>query len=69
MPLRIRVTYVKSFQLNPNSSYFEAEVKPPNMSKSTVDYPKNICLKAFENYESFKSCGGSVIGWGGGRGK
>lgn len=47
MPLRIGVTYVISFQLNPNKYYFEVGVKPPNMSKSTVDYPKNMCLKAW----------------------
>lgn len=31
------------------------------MSKSTLDYPYNMCLSAFEDYESFKSSGGSVI--------
>lgn len=69
MPLRIGEPYVISFQLNPNKSYFEAGVKPRNMSKSTVDYPNNMCLSAFENYESFKSSGGSLNGmWGGGGG-
>lgn len=31
------------------------------MSKSSLDYPYNMCLSAFEDYESFKSSGGSVI--------
>lgn len=49
-----------SFELLNNSTWDE-RVKPPNMTKGTLDYPNNMCQSAFDNALSFKS---SVSGRG-----
>lgn len=39
----------------PNNPYVGVGAKPPTMLKITLDYQNNMCQRAFENVESFKS--------------